>query len=102
MSSPIGALASLLPGFVAGWLARRNPILVGFLAGLLGNVIYSAIFLTQWQPVLEGGPLTVADVALRLVFLGVSWGLVSAAAAGTAQFLRSNKPIHATCEDARA
>jgi hypothetical protein len=96
VSSPLGALVSLLPGFVAGWWARRRALLAGFLAGLLGNTIYSAILLTQWPAVIEGGTLDVAEVILRILILATSWGLGSAAAAGTAQLLRSNKTIEPT------
>lgn len=96
VSSPLGALVSLLPGFVAGWWARRRGLLAGFLAGLLGNAIYSAIFLTQWPAVAEGGILGVAEMILRLLILGTSWGLGSAAAGGTAELLRSNKTMEPT------
>lgn len=97
VSSPLGALVSLLPGFVAGWwAARRRALLAGFLAGLLGNAIYSAIFLTLWPAVAEGGILSVAEMILRLLILGTSWGLGSAAAGGTAELLRSNKTMEPT------
>jgi uncharacterized membrane protein YeaQ/YmgE (transglycosylase-associated protein family) len=91
LSSPLGAIVSLLPGFVAGWLYPRQGILVGFITGLIGNAIYSAIFLTMWSSVLEGGAASVAEMILRLLFLATSWGFGNAAAGGTAQLLRSNK-----------
>ena len=91
LSSPLGAVAGLLPGFIAGWLYPRQGIVVGFITGLLGNVIYSAVFLTMWDSVIEGGALDVAEVILRLLFLATSWGVGNAAAGGTAQLLRSNK-----------
>lgn len=96
VSSPLGAFVLLLPGFVAGWWASRGAILAGLLAGLLGNAIYSAIFLTHWSAVIEGGALSIAEMILRLLILATSWGLGSAAAAGTAQLLRSNKIMEPT------
>lgn len=96
VSSPIGALISLLPGFVAGWLTPRRAILAGFLVGLIGNTIYSATFLTQWPAVAEDGALGISEMIVRLLILGTSWGFGSAAAGGTAQLLRSNKTIEPT------
>jgi hypothetical protein len=101
LSSPLGALISLLPGFVAGWFAPRKAILVGFLAGLLGNAIYSTIFLTDWESVTESGPLTCVEMVLRLLILATSWGLGAAAAAGTAQLLRSSKSAQPSRMDVR-
>jgi uncharacterized membrane protein YeaQ/YmgE (transglycosylase-associated protein family) len=88
-SSPFRALVSLVPGFIAGWLAPRRGILAGFLAGLIGYFIYSAIFFTYWSAVLEGGPSGVIEVLLQTVVSALSWGLSAAAAGGTAQLLRS-------------
>jgi hypothetical protein len=103
LSSPLGAAAGLLPGFIAGWLYPRSGIAVGFLVGLLGNAIYSALFLTMWPTVIEGGFLLVVEMVFRLLFLASSWALGSAAAGGTAQLLRSSKPFQPIeREDARS
>jgi hypothetical protein len=103
LSSPLGALAGLLPGFIAGWLYPRSGIAVGFITGLLGNAIYSALFLTLWPTVIEGGFLLIVEMVLRLLFMASSWALGSAAAGGTAQLLRSNKPFQPIArEDARS
>jgi hypothetical protein len=91
LSSPLGAIASLLPGFVAGWLHPRQGIAAGFITGLIGNFVYSAVFLTMWSTVIEAGALSVAEMILRLLFLASSWAFGDAAAGGTAQLLRSNK-----------
>ena len=93
LSSPLAALAGLLPGFIAGWLHPRQGIAAGFITGLIGNAIYSAVFLTMWSTVIEGGVLSVGEMILRLLFLATSWGFGNAAAGGTAQLLRSNKPL---------
>jgi uncharacterized membrane protein YeaQ/YmgE (transglycosylase-associated protein family) len=96
LSSPLGAIASLLPGFVAGWLYSRQGIAAGFIAGLVGNVIYSAVFLTMWATVIDAGALSVAEMIVRLVFLASPWAFGNAAAGGTAQLLRSNKTMEPT------
>jgi hypothetical protein len=93
LSSPLGAITSLLPGFIAGWLYPRQGIAAGFITGLIGNFIYSALFLTVWATVVEGGALSVAEAIVRLVFLASSWGFGNAAAGGTAQLLCSNKQL---------
>jgi uncharacterized membrane protein YeaQ/YmgE (transglycosylase-associated protein family) len=80
---------AIAAGFIAGWLAPRRGILAGFLAGLIGYFIYSAIFFTYWSAVLEGGPSGVIEVLLQTVVSALSWGLSAAAAGGTAQLLRS-------------
>lgn len=90
LSSPLGAIAGLLPGFIAGWLHPRQGIAAGFITGLVGNVAYSAVFLTMWATVIDAGALGVLEMILRLLFLATSWALGSAAAGGTAQLLRSN------------
>ena len=88
LSSPLGAMASLLPGFIAGWLHPRQGIAAGFITGLIGNAIYSAVFLTIWAAVIEAGPLSVAEMLVRLLFLASSWAFGNAAAGGTAQLVR--------------
>jgi hypothetical protein len=103
LSSPLGSLASLLPGFVAGWLHPRQGIAAGFITGLLGNAIYSAVFLTMWATVIEGGAFGVLEMTLRLLFLATSWAFGNAAAGGTAQLLRSNMRLQPIArDDARA
>src|SRR4029453_3557379 len=67
VSSPFGALVTLIPGFITGWFFPARGILPGMLAGLLGNAIYSAAFLTMWPSIAEGGLLPVAEMVLRLL-----------------------------------
>lgn len=103
LSSPLVAIAGLLPGFIAGWLHPRQGIAAGFVTGLIGNAIYSAVFLTMWATVIEGGALDVAEMILRLLFLAISWAFGNGAAGGTAQLLRSNMRLQPIArEDARS
>lgn len=99
LSSPLGAIAGLLPGFIAGWLHPRRGILAGFITGLVGNAIYSAVFLTMWVTVIEGGAWDVVEMVLRLLFLATSWAFGNAAAGGTAQLLRSNQQLQPIARD---
>ena len=66
-----------------------SGIAAGFITGLLGNAIYSAVFLTMWATVIEGGALIVVEMIVRLLFLATSWAFGNAAAGGTAQLLRT-------------
>ncbi|WP_116811491.1 hypothetical protein [Steroidobacter cummioxidans] len=93
VSTPILTIASLLPGFVAGWLAGKRGMLAGFLASLLGNIVYSGVFGTFWSSVLEDGMSGVFHSALWLCFTAVSWGVYGAASGAAGQLLRSNKAL---------
>lgn len=102
VSSPVQAIASLLPGFVAGWLAGKRGILAGFLASLIGNIIYSGVFGTFWNSVLEDGGRGVSYIVLWLCFMATSWALYGAASGAAAQLLRSNKVLQDDARKARA
>jgi MFS family permease len=86
-------LSSLLPGFVAGWISRRNVILVGFATGVIGSICHVAIFgliplESSWVEVAMSG-------STMLWFTSSAFGLaISCAAAGAAaQVLRSNNAL---------
>lgn len=102
ISSPIHAIASLLPGFVAGWLAGKRGILAGFLASLFGNIIYSAVFGTFWNSVLEDGARGVFYTVLWLCLMAISWALYGATSGAAAQLLRSNKALQGDAGNPRA
>ena len=99
LSEPLGGLASIAPGLITGWLSRSNAILAGFMAGLFGSTMYAGTFHTMWRTVVEDG--AVVEMVVRLLALGSGAAIVSAAAAGAAQFLRSNERVQPTCDDAR-
>jgi hypothetical protein len=90
VTPPLQALVVLLPGFVAGWLASRRELLCGFLTGLFGAVLYSAMLGTFWRDAAAGGTSEVFFLMGWLLSIGVSGGLFGAAAAATARLLRSN------------
>jgi hypothetical protein len=98
LSSPIGALVALLPGFIAGWAAQRRGILVGFLTGLLGSALYSAVFGTFWRSTIEQGLPEILTLASWLLLMSVASGLYGAAAGASAQLLRSNNALEQTWE----
>lgn len=102
VSSPIQTIASLLPGFVAGCFAGKRGILAGFLATLLGNIVYSGVFGTFWDSVLEGRASGAFYTALWLCFSAISWALYGAASGAAAQLLRSNKVLQDDERNARA
>lgn len=102
VSSPMQTLGSLLPGFVAGWFAGRRGILAGFLASLLGNIVYSGVFGTFWDSVLKDGGSGVFYTALWLCFMATSWALYGAASGAAAQLLRSNRVLQDDARNARA
>jgi len=89
VTPPIQALVLLLPGFVAGWVASRRVLLCGFLTGLIGGALHSAIF-SSWRGVAAAGLSEVSFLLGWAVANGVAGGLFAAAAASTAQMLRSN------------
>jgi hypothetical protein len=85
----------LLPGFIAGLVARSRGILVGFLAGLVGGILYSAAF-GFVSPVDWGAALTSGPMLLSLVGTGVTLSVSCAAAGGAAEALRSNTSLERT------
>jgi hypothetical protein len=87
----------LLPGFVAGLVSKSRGILVGFLSGLLGGVVYSAAFgLTS--PADWSAALTSGTMLLSLLGTGLTLSVSCAAAGGAAQALRSNTSFERTRE----
>jgi hypothetical protein len=79
----------LLPGFIAGLVAKSRGVLVGFLSGLVGGIVYSTAF-GLVSPVDWGAALTSGT----MLTLSVS----CAAAGGAAEALRSNKSLERTRE----
>ena len=90
LSAPIQVLVILAPGFASGWVASRRQLLCGFLTGLFGSALYSSVIGTHWPEEVTGGTSEVLFRITWLVSNSVSNGLFAAAAAGTAQLLRSN------------
>jgi hypothetical protein len=83
-------LGLLVPGFLAGLIARSRGILVGFLAGLLGGILFS---LTVGIIPVEGGWFEILTSWSQLLFIignAFVLSLSTAAAGGAAQALRSN------------
>ena len=87
---PLYALVELAPGLVSGWLASRQELLCGFLSGLLGAVLYWALFGTFGRSIAAGGMSEVLFFAVRLLSIAVSAGFFGLAGAATAKLLRSN------------
>jgi hypothetical protein len=69
-------LASVVPGFCAGWISGRRGLLIGGLTGMLGGAAYAVFF----------------PKAVLAVFWSIGPGLILTCAAGgaAAEVLRSN------------
>jgi hypothetical protein len=87
----------LLPGFIAGLVAKSRGILVGFASGLIGGIVYSTAF-GLVSPVDWGAALTSGTMLLSLVGTGITLSVSCAAAGGAAEALRSNKSFERTRE----
>jgi hypothetical protein len=98
VSTLVVALGPLIPGFLAAWLSRQHGLVVGFLVGFIGTVACSVVFGTYWPDVDWSSVLSVSKTLLWLALHGVSVGLISAAAGGTAELLRSNNALEQTRE----
>jgi hypothetical protein len=90
-------LGVLLPGFIAGLVAKSRGILVGFLSGLVGGILYSAAF-GLVSPVDWGAALTSGTMLLSFAGTGLTFGVSCAAAGGAAEALLSNKSLKRTRE----
>jgi MFS family permease len=94
LSTPLGMLATLLPGFMAGWFSRNHGIISGFLVGLVGSGAHSVLAGSAAQYFQASGSQLAVLVSWFFVMCLVQ-GLYSAAAGGTAQLLRSNNSFEA-------
>jgi hypothetical protein len=84
-------LGLLVPGFLAGLVARSRGILVGFLAGLLGGVLFS---LTVGIIRVEGSWFEILTSGSQWLFIignAFVLSLSTAAAGGAAQAMRSTR-----------
>ena len=86
----------IIPGFVAGFIAKTRGILVGLVAGLLGGIAYSI----ARSSIPEGtGFLDIVSsgsVLMSFVGLGLTLCIPCAAGGGTAELLRSNTSLERT------
>ena len=88
----------IVPGFVAGLIAKTRGILVGCLAGLLGGIAYSV-----WRSSIPDGTgllevLSSGSVLMSLVGMGLTLCIPCAAGGATAELLRSNTSRERTRE----
>jgi MFS family permease len=87
-------LGLLIPGLVAGWVAKTRGILVGFLAGVLGGIANSAATgIITWAHILSS-----RSQWLWLLGIGIALGIPCAIAGAAGQLLRSNYRIERTRE----
>jgi fructose-specific phosphotransferase system IIC component len=87
LSSPIGALITLLPAALAGWISHNRGLLCGFIVGALTSALFMTLYGSFWST--SGtDPLTVRVLEFSLdCFAG---GIFGFAAGGAAQLVRSN------------
>jgi hypothetical protein len=88
----VNALVALMPGFVTGWLARRRGMLLGFLAGAIGSILFSAFPRFLSSVLAAGDASLMIDFASATFFSACTSGLFAGAAGGTAELLRANAP----------
>ena len=96
------ATASVVPGFLVGWLARDRGLLLGSITGALGAIIGNVAQLNLW------GVAPLAEFSLRLgvgavsVVLAASITNAVGGVAGAAlrnQLMPSNPPLNRTRAD---
>ncbi len=78
------ALASTVPGFVAGWMARQSAFALGASIGAVASLIEQPVFDIHWR----GGPLPWHLVA-QIVTYALGPALVSAVACAAGQLARN-------------
>ena len=87
VAAPKGALMTLIPGAVAGWISRDRGLLCGFLVGFLTSALFMTIYGSFWgRPAINGTALH----ALEFVLICLGGGIFGTAAGGAAQLVRSN------------
>ena len=90
ISNVLFAVASVFPGFCAGWISGRDGILLGALTGFIGSVTYSALFPafrfhSSFPQFLMSGPVLITLASTAFVLM-VTW--TGGGVAG--ELLRSN------------
>jgi hypothetical protein len=96
VSTVFGALSPLIPGFVAGWISMKRGLLVGFLVGFIATIAYSTALGRYWPEVEWSSAASVSKTFLWLSLHGFATGLISGAAGGAAELLRSNNALERT------
>jgi hypothetical protein len=91
-------IGMIIPGFVAGLIAKTRGILVGFLAGLLGGIAYSVVRSSFPDGTALSEIVSSGSVLMSLVGTGLTMCIPCAAGGGTAELLRSNTSLERTRE----
>jgi hypothetical protein len=86
----LAAILYLLPGFVAGLVARTHGIFTGFLTGLLGGPVIPVVSAAAVFHIDFWNGFTSTGAAVSLLSAGIATGISCAAAGGSAELLRSN------------
>jgi O-antigen/teichoic acid export membrane protein len=81
------SLIAVAPGFVAGWYAGRDGMILGTLVAVITS-IGGLIFIWFWW-----GPLPIDKVAVSLVFGTVASIITQAIAGLTGEFVRRQRPL---------
>jgi ABC-type dipeptide/oligopeptide/nickel transport system permease subunit len=86
----ITAFLYVVPGFAAGFIARSRGILVGFLTGVIGGTVDSALSTATLLHVSSWDELASISRVVSLLSGGVVWSISCAGAGGAGQLVRSN------------
>ena len=86
------AAAALIPGFITGWVARQRGMLLGFLAGFIGSILFSNLPKFLWSVWQAGDASAFINFASSIVFTAAASGLYAGAAGGSAELLRAGVP----------
>ena len=89
----------LLPGLIVGFLVQRRPMLTGFLAVFLGQLVAISLFHTSWDvPIPWYFHAFIFEGALQYAL----FGLVSAAAGFQVSKMRTNNSLKQDAPNRRA
>ena len=92
------SIGMLVPGFIAGFIAKTRGILVGFLAGLLGGIAHSLVRSVFPDDTTLLEVLSSPSFLVSFVGTGLTLCIPCAAGGATAELLRSNKSFERTRE----
>jgi hypothetical protein len=83
----------LLPGFLAGFIARTHGIFTGFITGTLGGAGSSAFSASLLLGVSAWHESTISAAVVGIFGAGIVSGIACAAAGGAAELVRSNNRL---------
>jgi hypothetical protein len=64
-------LSKILPGFLLGWLTKRQPLAYGVIAGAIGELLYMSSLSVNYEPFSKTGRMLEAGIIVSISALAM-------------------------------